>query len=93
MGWIVIQAVANAGDLAAPVQVRAGGKPIDVNFVGHSAPFYGDVDGDGLKDLLVGQFDEGRLRFYRNLGSNANPRFEGFRWFEAGGTIGTVPAG
>ena len=44
-------------------------------------------------DLLVGQFDEGRLRIYRNLGTNASPRFEGYQWFEAGGAVGSVPAG
>lgn len=85
--------MALAGDLAPPVQVHAGGQPIDVGLVGHSAPFYGDVDGDGLNDLLVGQFDEGQLRIYRNLGTNASPRFEGYRWFEAAGALGSVPAG
>jgi len=86
-------ATALSGDLAPPVQVYAGGKPIDVALVGHSAPFYGDVDGDGINDLLVGQFDQGQLRIYRNLGTNASPRFEGYQWFEAGGTLGSVPAG
>jgi len=51
------------------------------------------VDGDERCDLLVGQFDDGRLRIYRNLGTNTSPRFEGYHWFEAGGAVGTVPAG
>lgn len=84
---------ATAGDLAPPVNVHAGGKTLDVHLVGHSAAFLGDIDGDGVRDLLVGQFQDGRLRIYRNLGSNTEPRFEGYRWFEAGGTTGTVPAG
>lgn len=82
-----------AGDLAPPIQVSAGGNPIDVHLVGHAAPFLGDFDGDGVRDLLVGQFADGRLRVYRNLGTNTNPRFEGYQWFEAGGTVGSVPAG
>ena len=86
-------AAAMAGDLAPPVHVQAGGRPIDVALDGHSAPFYGDIDGDGINDLLVGQFDEGQLRIYRNLGTNASPRFEGYQRFEAGGALGSVPAG
>ena len=90
---LVLAATASAGDLAPPVLVQASGRPIDVDFVGHAAPFLGDADGDGLKDLLVGQFDEGQLRIYRNVGTRTEPRFEKYRWFEAGGAIGTVPAG
>ncbi len=93
LGTIMSAEAAMASDLAPPVHVQAAGQPIDVAIVGHSAPFYGDVDGDGIKDLLVGQFDDGRLRIYRNLGTNSSPRFESYQWFEAGGAIGSVPAG
>ncbi|MGC8640740.1 MAG: hypothetical protein ACP5XB_12790 [Isosphaeraceae bacterium] len=89
----ILAAWADADDLASPVHVQDGGTPIDVQNVGHSAPFLGDFDGDGVRDLLVGQFDDGRLRIYRNLGSNTSPRFKGYKWFEAGGTVGKVPAG
>ena len=71
-----------ATDLAPPVRVMAGGKPIDVD--GSAAPFFGDFDGDGRKDLLVGQFDYGRLRIYRNIGTDAQPEFDSFEWFKAG---------
>ena len=46
-----------AGEFAPPVRVEAAGKPIDTE-VGHAAPFVGDFDGDGVDDLLVGQFGE-----------------------------------
>jgi hypothetical protein len=53
----------------------------------------GDVDGDGLLDLLVGEFHEGRLRIYRNAGTRKKPRFDSFTWFQAGGKIASVPVG
>jgi hypothetical protein len=77
--------------LESPVKLIAGGNPIDVQRTGHSAPFVGDFDGDGLHDLLVGEFHEGRLRIYRNTGSNREPEFDQFEWFTAGGELGRVP--
>lgn len=47
-------------ELAAPVRIEAAGKPIDTD-TGHAAPFVGDFDGDGVRDLLVGQFGDGIL--------------------------------
>jgi len=78
-------------DLRPPTHVQAGGQPLDVQREGHSAPFVGDFDGDGVQDLLVGQYDEGRLRIYRNSGSNSAPILGGFEWLKAGGKLGRVP--
>jgi hypothetical protein len=80
------------GELAAPVRIEAGGEPINVD-IGHAAPHYADFDGDKVLDLLVGQFGEGKLRVYRNLGTDAEPKFGDVSWFEAGGELGTVPSG
>jgi hypothetical protein len=82
-----------ASDLQLPVQIQAGGRPLDVERDGHSAPFAADIDGDGAVDLLVGQYDQGRLRIYRNLGTNAEPRFDTHTWLTAGGQSGRVPEG
>ena len=76
-----------------PVKIHAAGKPIDVQRSGHAAPFVGDFDGDGKLDLLVGQYHEGRLRIYRNVGTNREPKFDSYTWFEAGGKIASVPVG
>jgi len=82
-------AVKRAADLAPPVRITAGGRPIEVE--GFAAPFVGDFDGDGKNDLLVGQYILGRLRIYRNVGTNARPKFDTFEWFKAGGRIAGVP--
>ena len=54
------------GGLLPPVQIQAGGKSLDIEREGHAAPFVGDFYEDGGLCLLVGQFDSGRLRIYRN---------------------------
>ena len=79
-------------ELAPPVKITAGGKPINVD-IGHAAPFFADIEGRGVKDLLVGQFGDGKLRIYRNVGSNTEPKFDKFTWFLDGQDSGKVPAG
>ena len=79
-------------DLAPPVRLKAGGKPIDVD-IGHAAPCVADLKGDGKMYLLVGQFGEGKLRVYPNAGTKDEPRFDKFEWLKAGGTDASVPSG
>ena len=85
--------VAEGSELLPPVQVQAGGKALDIQREGHAAPFVGDFYQDGSLCLLVGQYDEGRLRVYHNTGTRARPRFDQFTWFEAGGKVASVPVG
>ncbi len=88
---------AYAGDavapkVGAPVKLKDGSDPLDVT-VGHAAPLVVDWDKDGKKDLLVGQFGDGKLRVYLNKGTDKEPKLEGFSFVQAGGKDATVPVG
>jgi hypothetical protein len=78
--------------LDTPFLATAGGKPIKVD-IGHSAPILADFNDDKLPDLLVGQFGEGKLRIYKNVGTRTQPKFDKFEWFQAGGTVAKADAG
>ena len=85
----------NAGldaELSPPVRIEAAGKPIDTD-TGHAAPFVADFDGDGVPDLLVGQFGNGQLLIFHNDGSAAAPRFAKAQLFKDGADTGRVPSG
>ena len=97
MWWCMVASILaaadpNGSDLAPPIQLQAGGQPINVD-MGHAAPFVADLKGDGNMTLLVGQFGEGKLRLYSNVGTRKEPKFDKFEWFQAGGKVVTLPAG
>lgn len=82
-----------APDLAPPVHVTAaGGKPLDIERSGHAAPAFADLDGDGKPDLLVGQYDGGKVRLYRNTGTAGKPAFGEHEYLKGRYEL-TVPAG
>ena len=82
-----------SNELEPPVRLEAVGKPIDAAEIGHAAPFVCDFDGDGLKDLLVGQFKDGLLWIYRNEGTNSEPKLAAGVKFKEGKEDGRVPCG
>ena len=95
---ILVGLTAGAGpglsaELATPIRLEADGKPIDAVDIGHAAPCVADIDGDGIQDLLVGQFSRGALLIYRNVGTNAEPKLAAGVKFKDGKEDGSVPSG
>lgn len=73
---------------AAPVRLRGGTAFVQVEEPGYAAPCWHDVDGDGRKDLVVGQFRDGKIKVYRNLGDG---KLAEGTWLEAGGKPAEIP--
>lgn len=97
--------IPGAPKLQAPVLIMAGDTPVRTEKHGLAAPALWDWDGDGIRDLLVGEFetnsgelfpmaeDGSTIRVYRNLGSDDQPIFSSeFEWArDIEGTIMEVP--
>ncbi len=59
--FVVAVFIAVPPSFASPVPLRADGEVINV-FTGHAAPYLYDFDGDGVRDLLVGEFGIGAFK-------------------------------
>ena len=67
----------NTGTASSPTYTARTGTAnpfsgIDVEF--NSAPTFADIDGDGLLDLVVGNFS-GTLNYYENTGTTSSPTY------------------
>lgn len=81
---------ANRGvEFLPPTPVLVEGRPVYVQS-GHAAPAWADIDGDGVSELLVGQFEGGTVNIYRHSGDMV---FGFSEPLQAGGGYATVDYG
>ena len=81
-------AFCSAADFEPPVRLKAGDAAIRVESPGYAAPCWADINGDGKKELLVGQFNQGKIRVFKHLGG---VKFAPGTWLQAGGKVAEVP--
>ncbi len=75
---------ATSVEFEAPVKLDA----IQTESPGYASPCMADMDGDGKKELLVGQFNGGKISVFKNAG---NTEFESVGWIEVDGEPAEVP--
>ena len=81
-------AFCSAEDFEPPVRLKAGDAAIRVESPGYAAPCWADLKGDGRMQLLVGQFNQGKIRVFKHLGAE---KFAPGNWLQAGGKVAEVP--
>jgi|GEM_PF-3400724 len=75
-----------------PIRILAGENPVSVDDPGYACPTIADLDGDGADDLVVGQFANGQMTFYRNENQpGQTPKFAQGAWIKTGDDVAEVP--
>jgi hypothetical protein len=93
LALLALVAFAQTPEFDAPVAIEANGSPINVGLGGNASPFVVDWNGDGKQDLLLGQYNGGKVRFYENIGENFTPVFGDSTFLQADGSDITLTYG
>lgn len=70
-----IQWYRNSGTLKAPVWTMADSALVTISRGSNTTPTFGDLDGDGLVDLIIGKAS-GSIILYKNVGTKTSPAFK-----------------
>lgn len=70
------------------VKIKDGSS--DLKLSSYVNPTVVDWNNDGLTDLLVGEFHQGKIALFLNQGTNLNPVFDGYIYLESSGLPITV---
>lgn len=85
---LMIGGSALAAEFQPPVRLMADGKAVRVEAPGYACPAWVDLDGDGKKELLVGQFRGGKIMVYKHQSAE---KFGPGEWLKAEGKVAEVP--
>ncbi len=83
---------APAFDAGSYLQEGPPGSKVELDVGAGASPAVIDYDNDGRRDLICGA-SNGKLRFYRNEGTDAAPDFDQWVFIQSGGQILYVPSG
>ena len=88
LGLFCCSALGGAAEFERPQRLKAGEVTVRVESPGYAAPCWADIDGDGKMDLLVGQFNKGKIQVFKGLGGT---KFAKGSWLQADGKEAEVP--
>jgi hypothetical protein len=81
-------ATGRAQQFEPPVRLKAGDAAIRVESPGYAYPCWADLPGTGQKHLFVGQFNQGKIRAFKQV---SGEEFAPGDWLKAEGKIAEVP--
>lgn len=84
----VSQAASGGVEFAEPVALKVDGQVFGVASPGFAAPAVADLDGDGVDELLVGEFSGGRIHLFSKT---AEGEFGSPSYLQAEGAEAQVP--
>ena len=70
-----IQWYRNTGTAKVPVWTMADSALVTITRGSNTTPSFGDLDGDGLVDLVIGKA-AGTIMLYKNVGTRTSPKFQ-----------------